>query len=30
MDNLTVDAVAAGGISHDLLATERVEHARAL
>jgi HD-GYP domain-containing protein (c-di-GMP phosphodiesterase class II) len=30
MDNFIVDAVAAGGIAHDLLATERVEHARAL
>src|SRR5579872_1295604 len=28
MDNLTVDAVAAGDFSHDLLATELVEHAR--
>jgi HD-GYP domain-containing protein (c-di-GMP phosphodiesterase class II) len=29
VDNLSVDAVAAGDISHDLLATELVEHARA-
>lgn len=29
MDNLIVDAVTAGGISHDLLGTELVEHARA-
>jgi HD-GYP domain-containing protein (c-di-GMP phosphodiesterase class II) len=28
MDNLTVDAVAAGDISRDLLATELVQHAR--
>src|SRR5579872_857883 len=28
MDNLTMDAVAAGDISLDLLATELVEHAR--
>jgi HD-GYP domain-containing protein (c-di-GMP phosphodiesterase class II) len=28
MDNLTVDAVAAGELSRDLLATELVEHAR--
>ncbi|HEY2074006.1 MAG TPA: HD-GYP domain-containing protein [Gaiellaceae bacterium] len=28
MDNLTVEAAAAGALSHDLLATELVEHAR--